>query len=404
MAQVETADLIVLNKVCARAARRALPRGPESSRTATAPDHLSPPHGSAQMDGLDEPRADTIYETLAALNPRAAVLRTSYARLPLSAVLGAGREGNGKGSGSPQEKRGRVAPASAPPGTPLGESLPRRLRSAVNSLVFVRDRPFHPERLLELVVGRLPTRRQAGVALRTADERADELARNPLCTVLRSKGFAWLASQPDARFAWAYAGFHFQLREHGSWSAAAEREVVAGSAAAGGGDDAPDTLGASDALESFFTGTQGGAPRGVRAADPQQRLIFIGLGMPLERVEAALDECLLTDREMAYFCAGAVAPPSPVRADDEPVAEEHASAAAVEHEVRVSSPAIAAGSVASPVTSEDDRQPTTPRPTRHDVAPPPLPAAKALDKVCAVPSLALQHSGAAPLIKPVKAP
>jgi G3E family GTPase len=40
---------------------------------------------------------------------------------------------------------------------------------------------------------------------------------SPIKTVLRSKGFMWIANSHTTAFYWSHAGQHFEIRDEGEW-------------------------------------------------------------------------------------------------------------------------------------------------------------------------------------------
>lgn len=215
-------------------------------------------------------------------------------------------------------------------------TLPRRLRLAVTNFSYVRDRPFHPVRLAERVIARMPTRRPRGQtfaaaqAAAAAGEEAEagegaEAEANPLAQLLRSKGFVWLASQPRSSFRWAYAGCHFLLAEYCEMAAAGsdaappagrEGQLHVGSEGGAGGSSGTVASascaagpGSAPSNGAGSAGSAGGVGvAGVTGARLGQRLVFIGLSLPEEQIVQLLDSCLLEDWEMAYFEKGLVPP------------------------------------------------------------------------------------------------
>jgi hypothetical protein len=151
---------------------------------------------------------------------------------------------------------------------------------------------------------------------------------NPFSSLLRSKGFVWLASQPGSCFQWAYAGCHFSLKEHCQWSQLAPARAAAPARTAAVGVV---PIAAPPLLPEAGRGRGGKAPPGggkarQEAADwaraeqeadadqaraERQQLVFIGLSLPEDQIAAMLDKCLLRDWEMAYFARGLVPPALP---------------------------------------------------------------------------------------------
>jgi Cobalamin synthesis protein cobW C-terminal domain len=80
-------------------------------------------------------------------------------------------------------------------------------RFGISSFVYSRRRPFHPQRLRDVVLKWMP------VSHNKAAE-SDPAAANtsPMRAVMRSKGFAWMAHGHANAFFWSHAGQHFELR------------------------------------------------------------------------------------------------------------------------------------------------------------------------------------------------
>ncbi|MFN3706562.1 MAG: zinc metallochaperone GTPase ZigA [Thermoflexales bacterium] len=206
--QVEFANVIVINKTD-------LVSGPELIR----------------LEGI-----------LRRLNPDARIVRAAHGRVPLDAVLNTGLFSFEKAAQAPgwlKELR--------------GEHVPETEEYGVSSLVYRARRPFHPQRLWEVV-------------------NADWGSTN----VLRSKGFFWLASRMDEAGLWSQAGALLRIEYAGRWYAATPREQW------------PDHARAE--VESRWQEPFG---------DRRQEIVFIGADLKRELVQAVMDSCLLTDEEMA---------------------------------------------------------------------------------------------------------
>ncbi|MFD4441476.1 GTP-binding protein [Nocardia sp. NPDC058519] len=132
--------------------------------------------------------AATVEATVRRLNPRAHVLRTEKGVVGLSEVLATGRYNPlvaAESEGWDEELAGGHTPETEEYG--------------ISSITFIADRPFHPQRL------------------------ADVLAR--MRGMLRSKGFCWIASRPELAAIWSQAGPNITFEPGAWWS---ELEVPAG--------------------------------------------------------------------------------------------------------------------------------------------------------------------------------
>lgn len=115
-------------------------------------------------------------------------------------------------------------------------------------------RPFHPARFAEALNNQWPG------------------------NVIRSKGFFWLASRPDAAGEWSQAGGIVRHGPAGIWWDAAPREYW------------PQDPEERARIEAEFEGEYG---------DRRQEIVFIGQHLEPELTREILDGCLLDDMEMA---------------------------------------------------------------------------------------------------------
>eukprot|EP00904_Undaria_pinnatifida_P014190 jgi/Undpi1/9901/HiC_scaffold_28.g12355.m1 len=164
-------------------------------------------------------------------------------------------------------------------------------RFGIDNFVYRQRRPFHPERL-QNVLKLMPT--SANLALsEVADakgvaagggggEGGEEAVRAALGKLVRSKGFMWLAFSDKAAMYWSHAGASFEVLCLGRWWDSLERAQWPPEQEA--------------AITEDFEGAYG---------DRRQELVFIGLGMNEEAtrgsISGALDACLLTDEEMRVY-------------------------------------------------------------------------------------------------------
>ena len=95
--------------------------------------------------------------------------------------------------------------------------------------------------------------------------------------VLRSKGFVWLGSRPDLCGEWSQAGAVLRFTVGGPWYASLPMEAW------------PEGVDARNDIMKDFVEPHG---------DRRQELVFIGIDMDRAKIEAALEACLMTDKEM----------------------------------------------------------------------------------------------------------
>ena len=179
-------------------------------------------------------------EFLSHLNPDARIVRGRFGRVDPREILGTGRF--------------RVEEAARMPGwlrSLQGLVSPETASCHIGTFVYRAGRPFHPERLWNFLGDR------------------------PLKQILRSRGFAWLATRPEAAGLWSQAGRLFSLDPAGLWWAAANEPRPA----------SPD-----------------GEPQ--PADDRRQEIAFIGQDLDRTRLTSCLNECLLRGDELAAGEAG----------------------------------------------------------------------------------------------------
>jgi G3E family GTPase len=123
-----------------------------------------------------------------------------------------------------------------------GEHTPETEEYGISSFVYRRDRPFHPERFSLCI-------------------------QSEWQGVVRSKGFFWLASRSRLAGSWSQAGGSCRSEPAGFWAARGEDGSLISSE--------------------------------VAPVKGKQELVLIGLDMNQELLTAMLDDCLLTDEEMA---------------------------------------------------------------------------------------------------------
>jgi G3E family GTPase len=198
------------------------------------------------LNKIDLATSDEIARTeavISSLNPRAKVIRATRAEVPLGAVFNTGLFDLDEAATSP----GWLA-------TLRGEEVSEEDEYGISSFVYARRRPFHPDRLWRCLESRWPG-------------------------VIRAKGFFWVASRNNIVAEWSQAGRVLTVRPVGMWWAAATPEERAEHAEL-----------FSESAEPHWQEPWG---------DRRQEIAFIGSEMDRERIEKALDACLLSDDEMA---------------------------------------------------------------------------------------------------------
>lgn len=195
-----------------------------------------------KCDMVSEAELDQLEQALRSLQPRAKMIRTSHGKVDPMEILNTHLfdfEAASTSAGWIQELQ-------------QGHHTPETEEYGINSFVYARKIPFHPERLLQW------------------------LARWPK-EVVRSKGLMWIATRNNLAISFSQAGVSRQLSPAGLWVAAlSEEERLAYF-----GSEYPKTPDWDEVWGDRIT-----------------KLVFIGVGLDRERITRSLDEALLTDAEM----------------------------------------------------------------------------------------------------------
>ncbi len=204
--QIEFADVIILNKV-----------------TDAGPD-----------------RVEAARKIIRALNPDARLIETDHARVDPDAIFDTGLF---------DFETAHAHPMWAKELYGFADHVPETDEYGVRHFTYRARRPFHPERLFDVLNGALPG-------------------------VIRAKGHFWLASRPDWVAEFSLAGALSGVTPLGTWWAAVPRARW------------PDTPSARDYAAKHWV-----APWG----DRRQELVFIGAGMDEAALRARLEACLIGD-------------------------------------------------------------------------------------------------------------
>jgi G3E family GTPase len=195
-----------------------------------------------KCDLVPDDALDEIEAVLERLQPRAKIIRTEFGAIDPDEILGTERFDFQDASNSAGWKHELQHDHHHDPQEEHG----------VTSFVYERDRPFHPERIAELL-----------------SELPDEL--------IRAKGFFWSAGREDVAMGVDKAGTSVRAGPSGQWLATlpeAEREQY---------------FAARPGLEEDWDEEWG---------DRMTRLVFIGREFDEDALIERLDDCVLTDAEM----------------------------------------------------------------------------------------------------------
>ncbi|MEZ2350776.1 GTP-binding protein [Caballeronia sp. RCC_10] len=206
-----------------------------------------------KTDLVSEAELDKVARVLRGLNPRAVQIRAQFGNAPLDELLDTGRFDFD-------------ATASAPGWLSIlnGDETSEAGDSGVGHYVYRARRPFHPERLWNLLHQEWPD-------------------------VLRAKGFFWLATRSVVGGSLSQAGGTLRHGPAGVWWAAQDRSEWP--------TDDPE-------LEAEIVAEWFGDPDDNSIGDRRQELVLIGLDLNADAWQRRFDACLLTDEEWALGADG----------------------------------------------------------------------------------------------------
>ncbi len=197
-----------------------------------------------KADLVSQAERERLTSVLRQLNREAQIIPVSFGQVPLSAVLETGRFSFERAAAAPgwlQELR--------------GEHRPETEEYGIGSFVYRARKPFHPQRFWNILhAGDWPG------------------------TLLRSKGFFWLASRFEVAGQWSQAGGVMRYGAAGYWWAAVPQEHW------------PEDPAYRERVVERCEGEFG---------DRRQELVFIGQGLDEALIRSRLDAALLTADELA---------------------------------------------------------------------------------------------------------
>ena len=222
----------------------------------------------SKTDQVSLEQLDQVHALIKALNAEAEIIDARHGAVDLDEVLGTGLFDLDKAAAMPrwaQELEGHHDSEADTYG--------------IESFVYRADKPFHPQRLHDLLAAPLPG-------------------------VLRYKGYVWLASRPDWVACVSGAGRMCDVQPVGRWWAAAPRSRW------------PEDEATRQAILTHWTETYG---------DRKQELVIIGQQLDHQALSAALDRCLLNFTETRKGMAAWRELPDPYPGWEETAAEAAAA-------------------------------------------------------------------------------
>jgi G3E family GTPase len=195
-----------------------------------------------KVDQVTEAEKAKLYGAIKALNSRAKIIEAEFGKVPLKEVLNTGRF--------------NLAEAEAAPGWMTvirGQEVSEQDEYGINSFVFRARKPFHPDRFAKFL-----EKAPAGV--------------------LRAKGYFWLATRPEAVGLYQLAGSSSSFSGIGQWWCVVGERFWP--------SDKEERQKIHDIWDKNF-------------GDRRQEIVFIGTDLSKDGIVDQLNDCLLTDQEIA---------------------------------------------------------------------------------------------------------
>lgn len=195
-----------------------------------------------KTDLIDQDELEKLFGILQSLNPRAKIEVSAFGKVNLDRVLNTQLFDFNEAAQAPgwlKELR--------------GEHTPETEQYGINNFVYRARRPFHPQRFFDFI-------------------------NSEWKGVIRSKGFFWLASNPEFAGSWSQAGAMARHGVAGYWWAAVPDEHW------------PTDQQSRDAIQQSWDAQTG---------DARQEIVLIGMQMDQSVLIRQFDDCLLNDDEMA---------------------------------------------------------------------------------------------------------
>ncbi|MCM2463893.1 GTP-binding protein [Pseudomonas sp. CG7] len=198
----------------------------------------------SKIDLISQHEREELSAILRRLNAQAQIIPMVMGQVPLGRILDTGLfdfERAAQAPGWLQELR--------------GEHVPETEEYGIASTAYRARRPFHPQRFFSFIDRPWPNGK-----------------------LLRSKGFFWLASKPEEAGSWSQAGGLMRHGFAGRWWRFVPKNQW------------PQDEESTATIMKNWLATTG---------DCRQELVFIGQDIDFAELTAELDDCLLTDAEMA---------------------------------------------------------------------------------------------------------
>jgi len=225
-----------------------------------------------KISAVDIPTQYKINEVIKNLNPTARTIYADYCKIDVSQIL------NTKmfdfhqamhSSGWLRSFEEEIERRKSPPVRHESE-----LEYGLNNFVYISKRPFHPVRLYNFLVDKFILIEDSFIHEADPQSIIMKKRNSVFGSVVRSKGFFWLASRFLLKGEWSCAGSMLTLKNGNPWFSMM-----------GQYDAKNDIYNNGDLVSRLF-------------ADRRQEIVFIGLYMNKQAIVHELNKCLVTDEEL----------------------------------------------------------------------------------------------------------
>ncbi|EKX44794.1 hypothetical protein GUITHDRAFT_71800 [Guillardia theta CCMP2712] len=219
-----------------------------------------------KVDLVSAREVERIKEVICKLNPKANIISTSHGKVPLDQVVNTGLFSLEKATQHPGWGKSFLYT------TPLTQ-MAETIEYGITSMVYRSERPFHP---MQDDVKERERQRKEMVA---------EMQEACLGQILRSKGVMWLATSSAYCITWSQAGAFLTLKAERPWLCETAES------------DWPE-------MEEQTRNTMQKKLKENPHGDRRTEIVFIGTDLNRDKLKEALDDCLLSDEEMAMGIEG----------------------------------------------------------------------------------------------------
>eukprot|EP00547_Thalassionema_nitzschioides_P001258 CAMPEP_0194216050 /NCGR_PEP_ID=MMETSP0156-20130528/18236_1 /TAXON_ID=33649 /ORGANISM="Thalassionema nitzschioides, Strain L26-B" /LENGTH=512 /DNA_ID=CAMNT_0038944723 /DNA_START=73 /DNA_END=1611 /DNA_ORIENTATION=+ len=229
-----------------------------------------------KCDAVTSAELQQITQMIKSLNSEAKLIQTTHSKVDMDELIGT------FDFDTCQQSPLWIQEINKGPGR-HGEVVSETEEYGISSFVFRARRPFHPQRLHELIENYLGGDGDSDDDDNTDD--TEDTKKKSTFRVLRSKGFFWLASRPIEMMLWSQAGGLFQFSPSGLWWADTPQEFW---------PTEEDVV--KDIKLDYCTDD-------TNVGDRRQELVFIGTGFTdtdgngESQLQQMLQEALLTPEE-----------------------------------------------------------------------------------------------------------